>query len=384
MRTCADLELYLDRRLTADEADGFEAHLARCPECAAAAERWRAVERDLADAFSSQPVPSPIEVRRLVHRATARTARPARAWIAASAAVVAVGMAAAIFFSRNEPEPARSTDVPAIAATLHLDSVTRDMDPVELLHSGLTVPSSGRAHLRIGGDEIDAAGGSKLSLVQINDTITRLRLDAGSVACSVAKREPGREFVVEAGVYRVRVTGTRFSVAIPEAGGIGVKVEAGEVEVSSNGAMLERLAAGERFDLQDVEPRAAALPAPGEAVSDTDLPGAATGRGERSATTPGAAAPTLDTLRSWIVGGQYAEAENELRARLARLPSDVEARSLLADCLRKQLLWGEAAAVYRDVAAAGHPVLSPRASAMLRDIQADHPGSVEGNAVPAQ
>ena len=391
MRTCEDLERYLDRRLTTGEADGFEAHLARCPECAAAAERWRAAERDLSDALSSlpalspSPIPSPAEVRCLVDRAAASRARPNRAWIAAAAAVVAIGVAAAIFLSRNEPGPVRSTGVPRIAATLHLESVTRDVDPAELLQHGLTVPKSGSASLRIGDDTIDVSAGSKLALVQITAAVTRVRLDAGSVACSVARREPGREFVVEAGAFRVRVTGTRFSVAIPEGGGLGVKVESGEVEVSSDGATIRRLAAGERLDLPDEEPRAVAGPAVAVAATpDSEPTGAAARGGDRSTSSPGAEAPTIETLRRWVVGGQYADAENELRARLARLPSDVEARSLLADCLRKQGRWDEAADVYLEVAAAGDPVLSPRARLMVRDILADHPRNTEGKAVPAQ
>jgi hypothetical protein len=201
----------------------------------------------------------------------------------------------------------------------------------------------------------------------------------------VARREPGREFVVEAGPYRVRVTGTRFSVAIPPAGGIGVKVESGEVEVSSGGAKLGTLAAGERLDLPGDEPRAAAGPAPGEAATTgAEPPGAVARGGEKSAGFPAAQAPTVDTLRAWIIGGQYADAEGELRARLSRLPSDVEARSLLADCLRKQGRWDEAAGVYLEVSGSGDPILSERARLMRRDILADHPEVAEGKTVPAQ
>ncbi|MCK9462015.1 MAG: FecR domain-containing protein [Proteobacteria bacterium] len=386
MRRCDLLERFLDRRLGTGDAADFEAHLADCRECAATVERWRGAARDLADAspLRSAAVPTQAEARRLVEMASARPARSGRTRLAvAAAAALVLGGAIAIALIARPLEPARSADVPAIEGTLFAGTGARALDAALLLKAGFTVPNDGRANLRIGNDTIDFSSGSKFALVQITETVTRVRLDSGSATCAVEKRGAGREFLVDADDYRVRVTGTRFTVAIASPRGVDVIVRSGTVEISREGSVVGRLAAGDRRVFPEREAEVAAG-APVPEIPAEPLPGVApASRPARVAAPLGAAAPGIETLRAWIVGGQFADAEAELRARLGRTPSDVEARSLLADCLRKQLRWGEAAAVYRDVASAGDPVLSPRARSLLRDILADHPESAEGKAPAA-
>jgi tetratricopeptide (TPR) repeat protein len=376
MRRCEALERYLDRRLPDREAIEFEAHLAGCGECAASVERWRTAARDLAaDPFPESTIPpTPAEAARLAAIAAARRTRPGRYRIAAAAAIILVGAAATIALLRTGPAPRVPVGVPAISATLSLESVTREVDPEELLRYGLTVPVSGRASVRLGDDAVELASGSRFALVQVSAAATRVRLDAGAVTCTVARRGPGREFVVEAGAYRVRVTGTRFTVAIPGGGGLDVRVRTGTVEVSRSGALIRRLAAGERLAIPEREVRTAAATAEAEPGTGTGPQGAAIRRAGRGAAAPDAEPPTIETLRGWIVGGQYGDAEIELRARVAQAPADAEARSLLADCLRKQARWEEAADAYLAVVGAADPTLAARARFVAGEILSENLG----------
>lgn len=96
------------------------------------------------------------------------------------------------------------------------------------------------------GARILVTPGSSVSLVRDDFAATVLRVDHGSVLARVAKRAPGRPFVVLADSVRVEVVGTVFAVGIGPGSGVGVRGFEGTVRVVSD-AGEARVGAGEAW-----------------------------------------------------------------------------------------------------------------------------------------
>ncbi|MCA9667046.1 MAG: FecR domain-containing protein [Myxococcales bacterium] len=97
------------------------------------------------------------------------------------------------------------------------------------------------------GSTIKAQPATELQLLSGSKTQVRFALRRGKAAFEVA-RDKKRDFIVEAGDVRVRVVGTRFSVARAAAGnGVEVVVARGIVEVRDGQGKTLRLSAGQRW-----------------------------------------------------------------------------------------------------------------------------------------
>ncbi|MBN1610578.1 MAG: FecR domain-containing protein [Polyangiaceae bacterium] len=151
---------------------------------------------------------------------------------------------------------------------------------------------------------------------------------SGSVLYDV-KHDPERAFVVQAADVRVRVHGTRFSVALADEW-VDVHVERGRVDVH-DGARTTALVSGERLRVhawtataaasastRAAEPTAAAVPAaavPAAAVPAAAVPAA-------PAQVPVTAASLLARADEARRAGRADEAAEALRTLLSRFPSD--------------------------------------------------------------
>jgi FecR-like protein len=239
-----------------------------------------------------------------------------------------------------------------------LTKVTR-AEPTEptLAVAGTTVET------RAGGETITLADGSravlapksKLTLMTVRPDIVRVALEEGGVDLDVVHAE-GKEFVVVARGYEIRVLGTRFRVRLLEGAGaasLEVEVARGRVRVTHAGkpddADLRVLGAGETWTatLDAERPVSASAPAIEASADTAPVPRpAAVGAGgakellaraeaSRAANDPRGAARLFDALRAHHRSDPRAGlAAFELgRLRLDRLGDPRGAAEALSDAL---------------------------------------------------
>ncbi|MEE8408633.1 MAG: FecR domain-containing protein, partial [Myxococcota bacterium] len=363
MTQCHQIDAFLDRRMSSDEAAEFESHAARCADCAAMIEQWGDIEREvtkIADARWGYE-PTPMAAQRLVQRATRRSHERVRpAWglrlgvgFAAAAAVVLAVVGVQLIS-------------PAPPATLRLALIDGETDAplVDVANAGTILASAGqrRVLVQLGDDRVGVSRFSRVEIVEAVANHTRLKLHAGSVGLRVAKRKAGDIVEVEVAGTLVTVVGTRFMVSLPPAGGIEVNVAEGRVrvevpghesvEVSAEEALHVTKAGGVRTTPMSTH----AGRSLGRLLRDPDeLPATATRaaaeREKQSTRSPSHAlhrrpTPTrakveadLDLWRDWVLAGRYDAAERSLVGYLKSAQRDVEAWSLLADCRRKKNDW---------------------------------------------
>lgn len=192
----------------------------------------------LADVLGEGPGRRALAAQRatLLLRWSVQQARPRRVpWVGAGVSVCAAALCAAVLFSlwRPNPEVAPVTWRGAPVAEhelLHAEDVSGRLEFANGSHIELQAATS-------------AALGRREGLVEL--ALQRGRLDAD------VQREPGTEWVVAAGPYRVQVIGTRFSVDWrPDAGAFTVEVSRGEVLVLGAGLPVDGVAvkAGARWE----------------------------------------------------------------------------------------------------------------------------------------
>jgi len=384
---CEKLERFLENRLSGQEAFEFEAHLATCAECAKSVRDWQAVRGRFADwtraqePMSDADVPSPqafsaaisqrLNAQRGIGSSRRRTVAIYSAVAAAAVAVIAVG-----YFSQNSPKnnerisvshPRISAPVVVSVSRFSSDGQSETSQPVavgDTISSG----SDGRALIRLKSDLVGLEKDSAVVVETISNARVSLRLEKGSVACAVHKRSGGAQFIVEAGVLRVTVVGTRFSVA-RGADETTVAVDEGIVKVSLN-KKEQLLSAGESMAVT------ASLGAPAAMSSDArhlmnrllsmdaapllpieeskDARALYRVRDEE----PSGVVNTgdMDSWRKLILEGQLAEAEEALTVHLKQTSKDVDARMLLATCQKKAGHPQQAIASYDEVILSGGSV----------------------------
>ncbi|WP_438030785.1 FecR domain-containing protein [Sorangium sp. So ce233] len=254
-----------------------------------------------------------------------RRARPA-VWAAAAAALLLAAGGAALF--RAAWAPASGPELAAVAPSAGAPAPGAGAR-VEALDAPLAFTFTEGTSVRL-----DAA--SALQVLATDARGAELRVERGGVDLHVVHRSDTR-WVVHAGPYAVRVTGTRFEARwAPEARRFTLALAEGSVEVTGPELGTARLSAGDRLDLT----------APGEpaASGSADAPpegapaAVAAPPGDRDARAPAAgatdAAPRWQSLAS---AGRHEEAlaaveRLGLDAVLARAAPD-ELR-LLADAAR--------------------------------------------------
>jgi thioredoxin-like negative regulator of GroEL len=89
----------------------------------------------------------------------------------------------------------------------------------------------------------------------------------------------------------------------------------------------------------------------------------------------------LELIRAQVLRGECSEATPALVAHMKRSPTDAAARSLLADCQRKEGQWAAAVDSYRRVAQRGDPELARRARLLAATVLEEKLGD-PGSAVP--
>ncbi|XXX72375.1 FecR family protein [Sorangium sp. So ce134] len=264
-----------------------------------------------------------------------RRARPA-VWAAAAAALLLAAGGAAVF--RAAWAPGRGPELAAPSAAPAGEPAPGAGARVEARDAPLAFTFAEGTSVRL-----DAA--SALQVLATDARGAELRVERGGVDFHVVHRADTR-WVVHAGPYAVRVTGTRFEARwAPEARRFTLALAEGSVEVTGPELGTARLSAGDRLDLTAPGEVTASDPAPGEpapsgaAASSSGAPAAiAAPPGDRDARAPAVgatdAAPRWQALAS---AGRHEEAlaaveRLGLDAVLARAASD-ELR-LLADAAR--------------------------------------------------
>ena len=216
----------------ASEADRMrmEVHLQRCEACAQRSERLRA----LTDALRAEPIEARVPDRALVasalveaHDRPARTLAqgPAMPWLAAAAALLAMGSAAWWIATRDGSPAVVERGVPNEGA-----------EPVAL--AGLATPCDAVV--------THATAGARAFLVDAHERVCRIRLDAGELRLHV-EPNAGVDLVVATPTANVKVVGTVFSVGVEE-GFTSVVVYRGTVEVRRARETL-RVTGGHRVGL---------------------------------------------------------------------------------------------------------------------------------------
>jgi FecR-like protein len=197
--------------------------------------------------------------------------------LVASAAAIAVWLRVGVGFESH----ARAAAAPAL-----LTSESSPSAPVRELRDGAYEITAGSAEpLRLGDSQLTLAPASELR-VSGNDTSGWfLALERGRVDCQVKPRRERPPFVVIAGETRIKVLGTRFSVA-QEADGTEITVDEGRVSVEAHGHTTE-LVSGESWTATSPPaPRAAetplATPEPARAKRATRAAAAAERRFEQA------------------------------------------------------------------------------------------------------
>jgi ferric-dicitrate binding protein FerR (iron transport regulator) len=202
---------------------------------------------------------------------------PARRWLrlALVAALAGVsGAGATLLLLRPEPPP------------FVVGAASRG----EALGAFLAAPAAGELPIRFpDGSRVALQAGAQGRVVEASGRRCRVLLERGAVAVEVTP-DRGRRFEIDAGPYRVSVTGTRFSVRWdPQARAFAAALASGRILVSGPGIDGERaLAPGERLEVRG---GAVEAPSPAGAAELAERRDPVAGSVE-AATPPSAAAAT--------------------------------------------------------------------------------------------
>ncbi len=448
MRPCTLLPQFLDRQLSSAKSNAFERHLDTCEECRTTLASWQAVRAELAqlDPAGNQSHPRPQIAAAIVARA--RETRPALPlmvrfrWIAVAAGIaliVAGGLGGFVLGQQYRPRSAPPGDVVPVSVQLVRENHIELLDIADFVGSTLDVPEDARLLARLGSDRVALKGNSRARVEQVSRRQVRLELNRGEIACSVARRKDGSEFVVKADQYRVHVIGTRFSVAVGSKKALDVRVFEGTVEVWGpnqqkwlvharqalqlpgtddiepgrkvktvdatsrpelfEGTLADELERGFATVLQP--PSLSTVPEPGLPIEDAPadagalpLPEPLTLQGEqresgtvvkqpdneqnRRDEEPSESNDELTRWRAWIIDGRYQRAETEMVNYLQQHPQDWPAWSLLADCRRKGQKWQLSLDTYQRVIREGPRPLAKRARFMSAVVLQEHLGRHDG------
>jgi transmembrane sensor len=145
-----------------------------------------------------------------------------------------------------------------------------------LTESGIVVAHASEQPVRMTlpeGSSVELAPNTRAKMTSLQPKAVRIDVETGRVDVEATHVE-GRSFVVGAGPYDVRVTGTRFQVERIPGSRVTVHVDQGVVEVASAGDPMRgarRLGAGEEWSAPDTNP-VAPTTAPSEVPSGEPVP----------------------------------------------------------------------------------------------------------------
>ncbi|MCP4674126.1 MAG: tetratricopeptide repeat protein [Deltaproteobacteria bacterium] len=406
MSGCHELEQYRDRELSFEERFAFETHLTECARCRESTTRWGEIESEIVSvtvkAEKRLPVWSEKKKERLIREATAKRHKRSMLWLrpAAIAAAAAILVGLAVFFTNIDSKDEKHEENAPLEITARLVN-GKSVYPMVLSDGArqtIESPKWSRVLLNIGKDIVGLAYDSRLKIVELSATRTRLILEHGTVVCSVAHEASEREFFVETGQLVVRVTGTHFAVSRSDDGGAHVDVSEGRVRVEKPGQEPRSVSAGHRLRVTSdgqatltpltntaEEKMALLLSDQPSSIRDSGSTGhdvgyenapqiekaeivehLATKQEDETAAeliseevsssgskrrSKAARTGSLSKWRDWIVHGRLDEAERAIVAHLQKSGKDKAAWSLLADCRRKAGDYRGAIGAYRKVIA---------------------------------
>ena len=381
MKPCTQINDYIDGWMDRGDKAVFETHLEECATCRGIVDLWNGIESRCVRATEERDEAgsSDLEIERLVSRARgglepASRVKPGRVAIFALAAA-AVAALILVLFGPEQTVDGRSEISPTTAVV--------EAEPVPLTDEIIT-PAGTVASL--GDDRIGLSSRGVLRVEESTGQTVRLTLERGELACSVARRDGDRRFLVEAGRYEVRVVGTRFSVFLGESGAVEVAVGEGTVEVFRQGRLTETLHAGEKLSAsatgalnkdragdEDLTRLAALL---GECAKINQVVEAGAVMDEEKDSDRGQRPQQPDMVkqaRRWIIEGRFDEAEQALDSHLQGAAKDTRAWMLLGDCRRNAGKWKGAVEAYDEVAKLSSP-LADRARFLAGSILQDRLG----------
>jgi tetratricopeptide (TPR) repeat protein len=243
--------------------------------------------------------------------------------------------AAEIAQTQPAETPSEAPAPEVVAQAPQLEVLFAEGDAIEDARSP-QVGAEGRMVLGLGEDRLGLGADSALRLEYAGSDETRLRLEQGVVAAQVASRGESGSFQILAGEAVVQVIGTRFGVLRGDGKSpLRVWVAEGIVEVRL-GEVSWELKAGQQLELNE-QGQGGLVPLPD---ADAELQALLSIEETLAETIPEPPAvpvgPTLDALRQQLAQGDLDSVLDQLEARLASQPEDVDAWSLLATTARKK------------------------------------------------
>jgi len=386
MTGCKDKNAYLDRTLDQKQQGLFEAHMLDCKECRSAIALWRGVENLSAKRDEFDEAHMRVQELALLKRASNLGSTSAnkhsdkarsRFQVAFATMALAIAVAAFIFLfsisnDNNENKQTQTATIQASKAETTLVSTTQTPPK-----TSWRTNANQRRVFNLGDDLIGLDQASSVQQLSTDDAHTRLILKRGAVACDILHRTGGRTFSIKAKDLEVVVKGTKFSVSILD-NAVVVAVLQGLVQVTSKDHSNTAVAAGHTLHIDNdnnfnLKPATTTQLKDIEEMLDYELdahPKAVETQTLRRAPR----LRSLGQIRAWIINGKYSDAQAEIKKHLKKTPDNLQAISLLADCLRKSGHNKEAVTQYKKLTRRGNKTLANRAGLMAAIILQDKLG----------
>jgi len=328
-------------------------------------------------------------------------------WATTAAAIIAVS--SSIVLVTRETEVAKPLEEKGSFVTVNAKVLQPDKQRSFALEKPvgkvLKSPDHGRVVAHVGTDRIGLGSKSRVRVIALSEKRTSLKLERGTVACSVSPRTASRVFTVEAGWFTVEVKGTRFSVSRASGQELSVCVGEGLVAVYQPGQPTTHISAGQRYTFyregrvetglispHDQQNLSSLLDDSELAVDDSpnidtipvednrdyerqENDKKQSRRKEQSPKPKVLEKRQLDTWQKWVLSGRLEEAEKKLSTYLRRTPDDEAAWSLLATCQRKSGKFKQAAESYSRVSELAEVSRANRARFMAASLLQDEVGN---------
>ncbi|NOZ87374.1 MAG: tetratricopeptide repeat protein [Deltaproteobacteria bacterium] len=399
---CSSLEEYLDRSLDPTGSRAFEEHIASCESCRKAVAEWMQIEarlrewNDLHKPVDSASKETDALLARAGHGRPFKVERDF-SWMAymgiAAVPAIAVVLFLILFRGSVENPPARD-----IARSRQKSSIEKGTP--NRVARRLSAPGDRKLLVSLGPDHIGLSAGTDVDILQTGPDETRLRLRLGTIAAKVRHRKTGKAFIVMAGRYKVRVTGTCFFV---KKKGLGIEVGVMQGRVLVTGPPREAHMVDEGwildlhegdFNFREMEHR--------ESVENFALLEPVKGKGEEHVThrgrgkittgrhnmrrkaftsTPqkigagtkdGGPIPTVEKWKKLALSGRVQDALAGLEALVRKHSNNVAVWLLLADCRRKVKDWSGAVDAYKKVIILSKGDIANRARLKAASVLQDH------------
>ncbi len=235
MKLCQLRTGYLDRTLDREELRVFESHLRGCKHCRDKTNEWRHFEGALKSIEQSRHI-TPVTIKdatELMFQAERPPNLFLRPLTLVTAPLAAAAFLLAVFLWTHE-FLFSSGEVDSVPVRIELvSSHNTEVIAADRLRDPIVAPVGGALVASIDADRVGMAPNAEMRIIRASERVVRIRLERGTVACSVSPRRGNGRFMVEAGDYMVSVLGTKFKVTKTPATPLEVTVERGTVRVEN-------------------------------------------------------------------------------------------------------------------------------------------------------